>query len=72
MLESGDTAPTFTATRGTSDHESFDLGDALGDGPVVLAFFPGAFTEIQGESPRVYSWNEADTTCHKPHDVASL
>jgi peroxiredoxin len=44
MLESGDTAPTFTATRGTSDHESFDLGDALGDGPVVLAFFPGAFT----------------------------
>lgn len=44
MLESGDTAPTFTATRGTSDHESFDLEDALGDGPLVLAFFPGAFT----------------------------
>jgi peroxiredoxin len=44
MLEVGDTAPTFSATRGTSDHESFDLEDALGDGPVVLAFFPGAFT----------------------------
>ena len=44
MLEVGDTAPTFSATRGTTDHESFDLEDALGDGPVVLAFFPGAFT----------------------------
>jgi peroxiredoxin len=42
--ETGDTAPTFTATVGTSDHESFDLTDHLGDGPVVLAFFPGAFT----------------------------
>jgi peroxiredoxin len=42
--EPGDTAPTFTATVGTSDHESFDLDDVLGDGPVVLAFFPGAFT----------------------------
>jgi len=44
MLSTGDTAPTFTATLGTSDHESFDLDDRLGDGPVVLAFFPGAFT----------------------------
>jgi len=44
MLEPGDTAPTFTATLGTSDHEPFDFDDHLGDGPVVLAFFPGAFT----------------------------
>ena len=44
MPEIGDSAPTFTATVGTSDHESFDLDDHLGDGPVVLAFFPGAFT----------------------------
>ncbi|WP_256392657.1 redoxin domain-containing protein [Natronoarchaeum rubrum] len=42
--DSGETAPTFTATVGTSDHESFELKDYLGDGPVVLAFFPGAFT----------------------------
>jgi peroxiredoxin len=42
--ETGDAAPTFTATIGTSDHEPFDLEDHLGDGPVVLAFFPGAFT----------------------------
>jgi peroxiredoxin len=44
MPEIGDTAPSFTGTVGTSDHESFDLDDYLGDGPVVLAFFPGAFT----------------------------
>jgi peroxiredoxin len=44
MPTEGDTAPTFTATYGTSDHEPFDLTDHLGGGPVVLAFFPGAFT----------------------------
>jgi len=44
MVTAGDSAPTFTATLGTSDHEDFDLADHVGDGPVVLAFFPGAFT----------------------------
>ena len=44
MPSTGDSAPTFTATLGTSDHEDFALDDHLGDGPVVLAFFPGAFT----------------------------
>ncbi|NHN49156.1 redoxin domain-containing protein [Halostella sp. JP-L12] len=44
MLSTGDSAPVFSATKGTSDHEDFDLGDHIGDGPVVLAFFPGAFT----------------------------
>ncbi|MFW6435288.1 MAG: redoxin domain-containing protein, partial [Halovenus sp.] len=39
-----ESVPTFTATVGTSDHETFELEDHLGDGPVVLAFFPGAFT----------------------------
>ncbi len=44
MVSTGDSAPVFSATLGTTDHEDFDLGDHLGDGPVVLAFFPGAFT----------------------------
>ncbi|WP_049928746.1 redoxin domain-containing protein [Halopiger goleimassiliensis] len=44
MPTPGDTAPTFTATIGTSDHEPFDLDDYFGGGPIVLAFFPGAFT----------------------------
>ena len=43
-LLDGDTAPAFTATYKGSDHETFDLTEHLGDGPVVLAFFPGAFT----------------------------
>jgi peroxiredoxin len=44
MVSTGDTAPTFAATYRGSDHETFDLSEHLGDGPVVLAFFPGAFT----------------------------
>ncbi|MFT4880588.1 MAG: peroxiredoxin [Salinirussus sp.] len=44
MVSSGDTAPTFTATYSGSDHETFELDEHLGDGPVVLAFSPGAFT----------------------------
>jgi peroxiredoxin len=44
MVSEGDSAPTFTATVANGDVEAFDLDDHLGDGPVVLAFFPGAFT----------------------------
>ncbi|MFC5278281.1 redoxin domain-containing protein [Halorubrum rubrum] len=44
MVSTGDDAPTFTETYKGSDHETFDLEEHLGDGPVVLAFFPGAFT----------------------------
>ena len=44
MVSTGDTAPTFTETYKGGDHETFDLEEKLGDGPVVLAFFPGAFT----------------------------
>jgi peroxiredoxin len=40
MVSTGDTAPTFTTTVGTSDHEPFDLDEALGGGRVVLAFSP--------------------------------
>lgn len=44
MVSEGETAPVFTATYKSSDHETFDLDDQLGDRPVVLAFFPGTFT----------------------------
>jgi peroxiredoxin len=44
MATEGSTAPTFEATVANGDVEAFDLTDALGDGPVVLAFFPGAYT----------------------------
>lgn len=44
MVSTDEPAPTFTATYRGSDHETFDLDEHLGDGTVVLAFFPGAFT----------------------------
>jgi peroxiredoxin len=56
MLEEGDSAPDFTAPMATpenaagagehtaEDVESFALSTAFLDGPVVLAFFPGAFS----------------------------
>ena len=56
MLDVGDTAPDFTAAMASpknaanageytaDDVESYTLSDALDDGPVVLAFFPGAFS----------------------------
>jgi peroxiredoxin len=44
MVSTGESAPGIDATVGTSDHEPFALDDHLGDGPIVLAFFPGAFT----------------------------
>ncbi|MCG1006128.1 redoxin domain-containing protein [Halorubrum lacusprofundi] len=67
MVSTGDAAPTFTATVGTSDHESFDLDDHIGDGPVVLAFFPGAFTppctsEMVAFQERVAEFEDAGGT----------
>ncbi len=48
MVAEGDTAPEFTAPLARPDGEiteqSFD--DILADGPVILAFFPGAFTRV--------------------------
>jgi len=44
MVSIGDAAPRFSSTYRGSEHETFDLEDHLGDGPTVLAFFPGAFT----------------------------
>ncbi len=48
MLDVGETAPEFSLPKAGGDAyndiEPFALPDALGDGPVVLAFFPAAFT----------------------------
>lgn len=44
MVSTGEAAPSFTATYRGSDHETFKFDEHLDDGPLVLAFFPGAFT----------------------------
>jgi len=47
MVETGDHAPDFTAPLANGDVEEFTFSDSLeADAPVVLAFFPGAFTGV--------------------------
>ncbi|WP_435182941.1 redoxin domain-containing protein [Halobellus sp. EA9] len=44
MVSVGDEAPDFTAPLADGDIGSFTLSDHLDEAPVVLAFFPAAFT----------------------------
>ncbi len=44
MVTVGDTAPDFIAPLVDDDTEATSLEDHLDDGPVVLAFFPAAFS----------------------------
>jgi len=46
MVTTGDSAPDFTAPLANGDIDSFTLSDHLADAPLVLAFFPGAFTSV--------------------------
>ena len=44
MVTVGDDAPEFTAPLVSDETSTVGLSEALADGPVVLAFFPFAFT----------------------------
>ena len=44
MVETGDSAPDFAATLADGDQTEFTLSEHLDEAPLVLAFFPGAFT----------------------------
>jgi peroxiredoxin len=47
MVTEGETAPEFTAPLADGDVETVTLGELLSDdSPIVLAFFPGAFTSV--------------------------
>lgn len=46
MVSVGDEAPDFTAPLANGDVAEVTLSEAVADGPVVLAFFPGAFTSV--------------------------
>ncbi|CCQ32596.1 Bacterioferritin comigrating protein [Halorhabdus tiamatea SARL4B] len=46
MVSEGDTAPDFTAPLANGDIGSVTLSEHLDDAPLVLAFFPGAFTSV--------------------------
>lgn len=48
MVEEGSSAPDFTVPKAGgsayNDVSEFTLSEAIGDGPIVLAFYPAAFT----------------------------
>ncbi|EMA43975.1 redoxin domain-containing protein [Halococcus saccharolyticus] len=44
MVSDGDSAPDFTAKLAGDEPEEFTLSEQFGEAPLVLAFFPGAFT----------------------------
>ncbi|SDE79364.1 redoxin domain-containing protein [Halorientalis regularis] len=46
MVDEGDAAPDFTAPLANGDIAEFTLSENLDDAPLVLAFFPGAFTSV--------------------------
>jgi peroxiredoxin len=46
MISDGARAPEFTAPLAEDQLGEFKLSDRLDEAPLVLAFFPGAFTEV--------------------------
>ena len=46
MASPGDPAPDFTAPLANGIIEPFTLSEHVQQGPLVLAFFPGAFTSV--------------------------
>ena len=46
MPDPGDKAPDFTAPLANGDISSISLSEELDDGPLLMAFFPGAFTGV--------------------------
>ena len=63
-LPIGATAPVFTGKAGLAGHEfDFSLKDALSKGPVVLYFFPAAFTS--GCTKEAHDFAEATEDFHK-------
>jgi peroxiredoxin len=46
MVSEGDDAPAFSAPLADGSIGEFTLPDRLDEAPLVLAFFPGAFTEV--------------------------
>ena len=46
MVTEGNQAPDFTAPLANGDVDSFTLSERLDEAPLVLAFFPGAFTSV--------------------------
>lgn len=71
MVATGDIAPEFTApfAYGDDDIGSFTLSEHLDEAPLVLAFFPGAFTttcshEMNAFQNRLSDFKNADASVY--------
>jgi peroxiredoxin len=65
----GDRAPNFTVPLANGDIESFTLSDDLDEAPIVLAFFPAAFTgtcrtEMRTFQDRLEAFQDAGATVY--------
>jgi len=65
MVDVGDQAPDFTASLANGDVSEFTLSEQLPDAaPVVLAFFPGAFTSVCSHEMRTFQDRLAEFQDH--------
>lgn len=69
MVEAGDDAVDFTAPLANGDIEEFSLSENLDEAPIVLAFFPGAFTSVCTQEmctfrDRLSNFAEVDATVY--------
>lgn len=65
MVSVGDTAPDFTAPLARGDISEFSLSERLDEAPVVLAFFPAAFSgtctsEMETFEDRIAEFEDLD------------
>jgi peroxiredoxin len=65
MLSESDDAPDFTAPLANGDTEMLTLSERLpDDAPVVLAFFPGAFTSVCSHEMNTFEERLDELTGH--------
>jgi len=64
MVSVGDAAPDFTAPLANGDISAFSLSEHLGGGPVVLAFFPAAFTGTCSHELETFENRRSDFAAH--------
>ncbi|PSQ41851.1 peroxiredoxin [Halobacteriales archaeon SW_7_68_16] len=62
MVTVGDLAPEFSTPLVTDEMTSCTLSEAIVDGPVILAFFPGAFTSVCTGEMRTFRDRIGDVT----------
>jgi len=68
-MDVGDTVPDVTTPLANGEVDTFALPDRLDEAPLVLAFFPGAFTEVcthemETFADRIAAFDELDAAVY--------